>query len=400
MPRRLPWSLLVASLVLNAMYAALAGIVVPAQLAGIDDSAKEFHLAWIMAASSAVTLVVHPLVGAWSDRVSSRWGRRTPWIAVGAVASGAAILALGRAESVLAVALGWLVVQPLLNVVEAPLDAVLADRVPTRARPRVAAHYSGGAAVGLAVGSLVASALIGQVGLVTAVLAGALVVTMLGFVVLNPEGASRPRRRSLRWREALRHRNFRLVFAARFLVALGSQMVLGYVLYIIMDRTGADAEEAGRTVPLVIGAHIVCIVLGALVASRQVGGNRVRAVVAATAVTAIGLLLPLLVPGFAGLVAYAVVSGLGRGAFLTADLALVLDVLPSRDDAGRDLGVFGLASILPQSAAPVLAGALLAATSTTYSALFGVAAALALSSMLVVARVRVAPRMAQPSSSP
>lgn len=385
MLNRLPWSLLVANLVLNSMYAGLAAVVVPALLAGADEANKEWNLAWVMAASSVATMVVHPVAGALSDRVATPWGRRTPWIVTGALASGVAMLSLGRAETVLAVAVGWLLVQPLLNTVEAPLNAVLADRVPVVARPAVSAKFAGGGAVGLAVGTVVAGALVTRIPLLTAGLAGVFVATMVTFVVINPDRTAVRQRRPLRWRDAARSRGFRLVFAARFLITMGSQLVLGYLLYIVMDRTGTDAETGGETLPLVVGVHIVCIVVGALLVARRIGDRRVQAVLLATAVIVMGLLLPVVVPGMAGLVAYAIVSGLGRGAFLTADLALVLDVLPSSDDAGRDLAVFGLATVLPQSVAPVLAGALLAATGNTYTALFVVAAILAASSMVVLA---------------
>lgn len=388
MPSRLPWSLLAASLVLNAQYAALASVVVPALLARADEASKETSLAVVMTASSLVTLVVHPLAGAWSDRSRSRWGRRTPWIVGGALASAVAIVGLGQAATVVAVGLGWLIVQPLLNIVEAPLDAVLADRVPAADRPRISAFYGGGAAAGLAVGAMVAGVLVGRITLLTGVLAAVLVVAMVGFVVVNPDRTTAPPRSTLAWREAWAARDFRLVLAARFALVLGHQLVLGYLLYIVMDRTGRDVDAAGGLVTVLVGAHIGCIVLGAVVAARVVRGRRVPAVIVATAIVAGGLALPVLLPGLPGLAAYAVVSGVGRGVYLTADLALMLDVLPSSADHGRDLGVLGLATILPQSLAPAVAGALLAITGDAYTVLFAVAVVLVLASIPVIARVR------------
>ncbi len=40
-------------------------------------------------------------------------------------------------------------------------------------------------------------------------------------------------------------------------------------------------------------------------------------------------------------------------------LALIIDVLPNPDDAGKDLGVFNIANALPQTAAPLLGAFLL-----------------------------------------
>lgn len=135
MPRRLLWSLLGASIVLNVMYGAVAGVLVPAQVALADPESKETHLAIIMALSSLATLVAQPAAGAASDRTRTRWGRRRPWIAGSAVPVALALVALGRAETLLAITVGWIVVQPLLNVLEAPLDAILADRFSAGQRP-------------------------------------------------------------------------------------------------------------------------------------------------------------------------------------------------------------------------------------------------------------------------
>lgn len=395
MNRRLPWSLLLASIALNAMYAAVAGVLVPAQIAAASPQDKEILLAVVMAASSLLTIVIHPWAGALSDRTHSRWGPRGPWILAGAMGSGAALLALGQAQSVLMIALGWLIVQPLLNVVEAPLDAVMADRVPASQRPRASAFYGGGAALGLAIGAGAAGMAVSRIGTAYTVLAIVLIVVMSGFVLLNPEHLPAAPRTSRAPRVAWSDRDFRLVFGGRFLLVLGHQLVMGYLLYIVMDRTGRDVEEAGRLVTLLVGVHIAAVVAGAVVAGRRVRQHRVRWVLGATAVIATGLAGAFAWPGLEGLIIYAVVAGAGRGLYLTADLALMLDVLPSSGDHGRDLGVLGLASIIPQTLAPVIAGLTLVVTGNTYDALFALAITGVALSALCIARVAV-----QPSSTP
>ena len=113
----------------------------------------------------------------------------------------------------------------------------------------------------------------------------------------------------------------------------------------------------------------------------------VPVVLGATAVVAAGLAIPLAWPTLTGLAVYAVISGLGRGAYLTADLALMLDVLPSDGDHGRDLGVLGLATILPQTLGPAVGGVLLTVLHDDYRILFAAAIVAVLTSMPVVARV-------------
>jgi hypothetical protein len=73
-------------------------------------------------------------------------------------------------------------------------------------------------------------------------------------------------------------------------------------------------------------------------------------------------------------------AGWARGAYLAVDLALVTAVLPNQEaDAAKDMGVFNLASALPQSIAPAIAPIFLAIGASSgggnYTALF-IAAAL------------------------
>ena len=85
------------------------------------------------------------------------------------------------------------------------------------------------------------------------------------------------------------------------------------------------------------------------------------------------------------------ISGLGSGMYVAADLALVVDVLPDRDNAAKDLGVFNMAGALPFSIAPGIAPAILAIGGGSYGVLYGVAGVCAIIgavAILPVKRVR------------
>jgi MFS family permease len=76
--------------------------------------------------------------------------------------------------------------------------------------------------------------------------------------------------------------------------------------------------------------------------------------------------------------------GLGLGAYMAVDIALVTDVLPNaRTEAAKNLGVFNIANALPQSLAPAVAPLFLAIGATpavhaNYTSLFFAAAVFAL----------------------
>lgn len=397
--RRLLWSALFLSIALNAAYGGLGGILIPSQVALVDESGKEVGLAVVMTSSSLVTLVVSPWVGALSDRTRSRWGRRAPWIFGAAVAAGPAVLSLGWATSLLGLTLGWVVAQALLNAVQSPFEAAVADGVDPRQRGRAGSFLGVGVAAGLALGVVWAARLVDRPVLATGALAVLVLVAAVVFVRQTSSGAaltglpSAPPRagRAVGTLVSLwRHDDFRRVFVGRFVLVLGHQMVSSYMLFIFMDHVGLTRTEAAAQASLVVGVHTVCLGVGAALTGRWTDrlGRRKPFVVVSSVVVAAALVAPLVSPTVGAILCYAVVAGVGRGVYLAVDTALMIDVLPEALTTGRDLAVLGLAQVLPQTVAPVLAAAVLSATGGAYEALFVLAVVLVLVSLVPVLRIR------------
>jgi len=96
---------------------------------------------------------------------------------------------------------------------------------------------------------------------------------------------------------------------------------------------------------------------------------------------------------FSGFLVGMAISGLGFGVYAAVDLALVVDVLPDKRDAAKDLGVFNIAGALPFSVAPAIAPAILAIGhgGGSYSVLYtvaGLCAIIGAAAILPVRRVR------------
>lgn len=407
--RRLLWSALLLAIALNAAYGGLGGILIPSQVALVDESRKEVGLAVVMTSSSVVTLVVSPWVGALSDRTRSRFGRRSPWILGAAVAAVPAVLSLGWATSVLGLTLGWVAAQALLNAVQSPFEAAVADGVDRRQRGRAGSFLGVGVAAGLALGVVWAARLVDRPVLATGALAGLVLVAAVVFVRQTSSGAAlesavpegavvgsaagvTPRASTVvatlvsLWR----HDDFRRVFVGRFVLVLGHQMISSYMLFVLMDHVGLTRTEAAAHASLVVGVHTVCLGVGAALTGRWTDrlGRRKPFVVVSTVVVAAALVVPLVSPTVGAVLVYAVVAGLGRGVYLAVDTALMIDVLPEALTTGRDLAVLGLAQVLPQTLAPVLAALVLSVTGGAYGGLFVLAVVLVLVSLVPVLRIR------------
>lgn len=65
---------------------------------------------------------------------------------------------------------------------------------------------------------------------------------------------------------------------------------------------------------------------------------------------------------------------MANGAYASVDMAMATQVLPKKEDTAKDLGVFGIAILLPQSLAPTIAPLFLAiGGGNNYTALYLIA---------------------------
>jgi maltose/moltooligosaccharide transporter len=96
--------------------------------ARIDD----LPILWI--AGPIAGLLVQPIIGEWSDRTTGRWGRRRPFMTVGAVLTAAALVAMADAATVWAAAVALWFLTFSINIVMEPFRALMGDLAPAAER--------------------------------------------------------------------------------------------------------------------------------------------------------------------------------------------------------------------------------------------------------------------------
>jgi len=110
------------------------------------------------------SIVAYPLTGALSDRTTSRFGRRKPWIAGGALLFAVSLVVLGLQDTYVGLGIFWSLALTGFCILTAALTATISDQVPVDQRGYVSGWISAPQAIGIILG----------VALVTYVFAGAL----------------------------------------------------------------------------------------------------------------------------------------------------------------------------------------------------------------------------------
>jgi MFS family permease len=378
-------SLTAVFFLLLALYAGVLGVLLPNQIQLLDPANKEGNLAIMFAVTSVFSTLTTPIAGALSDRTRGRFGRRTPWIVIGALIGAASLFVVPQMHDFWAITAFWVIAAIALNSMQAAITTIVADRFPDRERGTVSGFVGAGMTAGLTAGTvmagLMASNLVAAYGLFAAAIAAVCVI----FVVLNPEPriavpAPEPFRldaflKSF-WVSPRQYPDFGWAFLGRFTIYMGYQGIVTYLLYILQDHIHLSIDEANRTIAALSSVTFVALVISGFASgflSDRIG-RRKPLVFASSIIMGMALLVPLLMPTVEGMYGYAVLIGLGYGAFMSVDMALMTQVLPKRgeggESTGKDLGLLTTAINIPQILAPVLAVMLLKATDNDYSVLF------------------------------
>lgn len=389
-------SMLVSYIFLFATYAGVITILLPQQITDLDAASKVNNLALVTASSSVVTLFVQPLVGALSDRTRSRFGKRSPWILFGGIAGGSATIALQISTTIFWVTIFWVSAQALLNAFQAPMAAIVADRIRSNKRATISAFKGAGMSIGGAAGIIFAGLMVHRLGVAYSTFGVSMIIVSILFVLINRDEstADMPKEPFQIWKflkgfwvSPRKHPDYAWAFAGRFVMILGYQAIIAYQFYIFTDYIGLSSQEAGTTAGMVSAVSMVMLVVSTMVFGRLSDALERRKVFVfvASVVMAVGAIVPLFIPSILGMFIFGSISGLGYGAYVAVDVALMVDVLPSQGDAGRDLGILNVATNIPQAITPMIAAFILTLSHGSYSAIFiYAAAAVVISSFLVL----------------
>lgn len=390
--RRLMVWIIPANLGIYLIWGALPGILLPQQIRVLfGEQDKVANLTIVATIGAFAAMVAQPIAGQVSDRTRSRFGRRAPWIVIGALAGGLSLIGLAFANSLVGVIIAWTLVQVCFNFAQGPLTAVMPDRVALNRRGTFAALSGIGLMVGALGGSIVGSLFFNSIAVGYVFFAVFSVVVLTVFVLANPDySSSRMQREPFTlvdflktfWVNPVRHPDFFWAFTGRLLLYTGYFAVTGFQLFLLTDYFHVGDPE--QLIPLLGLLSLVGIIVSTVIAgplSDRVG-RRKPFVFASAVVVSLGFLLPWMWQDVTAWIVMTVIAGFGFGMFQAVDTALMSEVLPSAKSFAKDLGVVNIAATLPQTLAPGIAGAIVLAFG--YAALFPIAIVLGILGALAV----------------
>jgi MFS family permease len=387
-----------------------ANFLIPRQIGSIDSHGKLLALGVIFAIAAVASVIATPIAGAISDRTSRARavghlrGRRHRWTLLFAALCVVCLGLMGFQKSVLLVGVLWVLYGAFQNGEYATLSAAIPDHVPVTQRATVAGWFSMPQALGLVIGGFLVALIVTGLSAGYLVLAAILLLFTLPFVLFTRDHPLEPEHReplsarallSAFWVSPRRYPDFAWAWMTRFLAALAIAIGTLYLLFFLHDKLhysklfpGQTASDGLLILTVIYTGCVVVTALGGGMISDRLGRRKFIVSISGALMGAAALLLTFVETWNAAIVA-AALYGVGFGAYLAVDQALITQVLPAAADRAKDLGIINIAIVGPTALAGVISPALVALGG--YPALFAGSFVVSIAGAVLVWRIKTVP---------
>jgi MFS family permease len=274
------------------------------------------------------------------------------------------------AHSYLAVLVVVLLIETASNTAQGPYQGLLPDLIPAGRRGfasgLMGASQLGGSVIGVALAGVAVA--LGDLPLAIVIVAAAVGLGMLATVVgvsesqgvaTTPESPRPGLREMMRWigrlpdwaralqavvlevwgREVLEHRDYVWLLVSRLAILMATGTLQPFVLYLLEDSLGMSPTQAAIAVAPLAGL-VAFVALAAAVPGGAMTARwgRVNTIALSAVFGGVGSILFAVAPSYLSLFPIAIPFGMALGIFLSADWALMADIIPP-EHAGRYMGL-------------------------------------------------------------
>jgi MFS family permease len=383
-------------------------VIIAIQVQDITPRHKIAALGVVTGVGAISSALATPIVGALSDRTahgarSGRFGgRRHRWTLAMVLLSALCLALTGEQGTVWGVTLLWFLFSAFQNGEYATLSAAVPDHVPVRQRATVSGWVGMPIALGLVAGTVVFVDVLGQDVLSGYIVLAVLMVALaLPFVLFTPDYPLAPQDRepfswrqlaSAYWLSPREYPDFGWAWLTRFLATLAVAMGTLYLLYFLRDAVHYSRLFPGQTAADGLLILILIYTVGVVVASIIFGiisdrtGRRKMIVMVSGLLMAVAALLLTFWETWPSALAAATLYGVGYGAYIAVDQALITQVLPRAHDRAKDLGIINIAFVAPFAIGAAIAAPLVSLAG--YPALFAATAAVSIAASIGIWKVK------------
>ena len=347
---------------INAIWGGLNNVILQRRmdaLVGKENAGSGLALLTLLGA--IVAIVVQPTIGTISDYTATRWGRRKPYILIGAVLDVVFLAGIATSNTYISVIAFVVLLQVSSNFAQGPFQGYVPDLVPAFQ-------------VGLASGLMGLMIVLGRIGGVViasvGLFTGDFVIATIGLGLLElataivtlvtvDEGRIAPSREGRSWLQValgawgldiLKERSFVWLLGSRLFVLMGTVTLTDLMLFYMTRSMGLSDAETGTWIIVATALLAVATALTTFPAARLSDRLGRKTLVYFTCLLgSIGMLGVALAPNIVIAIVFVIPVGIAAGAFLAVDWALMTDIVP-KATSGRYMGI---SNVVTGAAGPI-----------------------------------------------
>src|ERR1700674_3718416 len=359
---------------MNFLWIPLTTVLIQAQ---VDDvvpkGSQNTAIGVALGLGGVLAMAVPPLVGAWSDRLNTRFGRRRPIMVAGTLLTIPGLVILMAATNYPEIVVGYAIIQFFFNAAGAAYAGIIPDVVPAQQVGKASGFLATMTQLGIGGGLAVTSVLSHNrvIYLVMgAVAALCLIPTVWAARTEGMQPIEPPPHRSLgesvrEFARPFHEGDFAWVIFTRLMVSSGITVVLYFLVNFFKDvvlaptTASAAGKFTGNWELVVVATALPFGFFGGQLSDR-IGRRKIFVYVSGAAQSIVALTFIAFYPKSIALVfALGVAYGIGYGLYFAVDWALACDTLPDKTKSAKDMGLFHIALTLPQAFLPLFGGALI-----------------------------------------
>ena len=346
---------------LTALWQSLHTIVLPLHLLDfVAEAQKNTYLGLLTFTGLILAMAVQPIAGAISDRSGFSWGRRRPYVLMGAILAVLLLPGIGLFGSYAAIFIIYCLMQISSNTAQGPYQAFIPDLVPDGKRGlasgvKTLLEILGGVALMYPLALFMDRYSAGEgvywlwlvLGALAVVLLGAMIATVLMVKERPGVGGSQLPLLSALYKsfqiDVKVNRDFVWFLVSRLLMLMAFATLQTFVLYFLRDVVGvANPATATARFSIVAVVGMLAAVYPAGRLSDRVGRRPIAVTSGLLSALAI-LLIFFFQESFMVLIICGSLMGVSFGAFMSTNWALATDLVVKGEEA-RYLGLTNLAT--------------------------------------------------------
>lgn len=356
----------------NFLWIPLTTVLIQTQIDSVvPKGSQNTAIGVALGIGGVLAVTVPPIVGAWSDRLQTRFGRRRPIIVAGSLITMPGLVILVVANNYVEVLIGFAIIQFFFNAAQAAYAGIIPDVVPAQQVGKASGFLATMTQLGIGTGLGVTTLMHGSRAVYLVLGAVALLSIIPTVWAARGEGQTPiapPPRRPLgeTVREFLRplhEGDFAWVVFTRLMVSSGITAVLYFLVNFFRDVVLPAGQNASTFTSnwllVVVVTAIPFGFFGGLISDR-IHRRKIFVYLAGAAQGFVALVFIVFYPTLIPLVfALGVAYGVGYGLYFAVDWALACDTLPDPKKSAKDMGLFHIALTLPQAVIPFFGGPLI-----------------------------------------